>query len=174
MMNKKFFLYLSLILVIIIIILIFGYWFLVVKSNSSLAPSKQTENNFQYNEIIKKTIGTKGGVLENSDKSVIVTIPPLKQDTEITLGFKRSGFVVRAGVGSPITISLSPNISLVDSKTPISIKVKYSSDYNLPVPYLVDNNNKLQSVDLGNLDKQDHYFTILTFHGGDYSWVYAD
>ena len=104
----------------------------------------------------------------------MVTIPPLKQDVEFTLSFKKSNFEVKSGVGSPVTISINPDLNLIDSPTPINIKVKYDAKYNLPVPYLIDEKNQLQAVDIGSLDKENHYFTMFTFHGGDYSWIYAN
>lgn len=133
-----------------------------------------TSSNFQYDEIIKSKIGIAGGIIQNAEKSVIVTVPPLKQETEFILSFKKSDFEVKSGIGSPVTISVYPDINLMDSPTPITIKVKYDARYNLPVPYLIDENNKLHVVDLKGIDKENHYFTMYTFHGGDYSWIYAN
>lgn len=149
----------------------------VVKSSIELdlnQPTVQTkEDNFQYGEIIKSRIGAGGGILQNTDKSVIVIIPPLKQETEFTLSFKRSDFEVRSGQGSPLTISIYPDISFADLSRPISIKIKYDARYNLPVPYRIDEENKLQSVDIEELDKENRYLTMYTFRGGNYSWIYA-
>lgn len=130
--------------------------------------------NFQYDEIIKSKIGVNGGILQNSEKSIIVSIPPLKKETELTLSFKKSNYAVRSGVGSPITINILPDINILDSPIPISIKVKYDSQYNLPVAYLIDKKNNLHSVDIGKIDKVNHYFTMYTFHGGNYSWIYVN
>ena len=165
------------ILAVVIVLLIgaVGYFTFVKKSVAPVeTQSNKTESSFQYNEVIKNTISINGGVLQNADKSVVVTIPPLKQDVEFTLSFKKSNFEVKSGVGSPVTISINPDLNLIDSPTPINIKVKYDAKYNLPVPYLIDEKNQLQAVDIGSLDKENHYFTMFTFHGGDYSWIYAN
>jgi hypothetical protein len=126
-------------------------------------------DNAHINEIIKGKVGLNGGVLQNSDKSVIVTIPSLKQETEFTLSFKKSDFEVTSGVRAPIIISISPDLKLAK---PISIKVKYDSRYKLLTPYLIDQNNKLRPVDIEELNKINYYFTMSTFHGGSYSWIY--
>ncbi|MFH1232439.1 MAG: hypothetical protein V1651_01065 [Patescibacteria group bacterium] len=175
-MNQKGFVNIILIVIIVAIIALGGYFLF---SKRSVAPvetqqSNKAESNFQYGEVIKNKIGTNGGIMQNAEKSIIVTIPPLKQETEFTLSFKKSNFEVRSGLGSPVTINISPDINLMDSPTPISIKVKYDAKYNLPVPYLIDEKNKLHAVDIGGLDKENHYFTMYTFHGGDYSWIYAN
>lgn len=165
-MNKKGFIHIVLVIIIIAVVAIgSGYFF--------FSGINKTENNFQYNEIIKEKIGVNGGILQNAEKTVIVTIPPLKKETEFTLSFKRSDFEVRSGIGSPVTISIYPDINLMDSPTPINIKVKYDAKYNFPVPYLINKKNKLRSVDLIENDKKNHYFTMNTFHGGNYSWIYA-
>lgn len=175
--NQKGFANIALIVLVVILAGVAGYF---AFSKKSVAPvetqqSNKVESNFQYGEVIKNKIGINGGVLQNADKSVIVTIPPLKQETEFTLSFKKSNFEVKSGIGSPVTISINPDINLMDSPTPIiNIKVKYDAKYNLPVPYLIDEKNKLHSVDVGGLDKENHYFTVYTFHGGDYSWIYAN
>lgn len=168
-MNKKYFIF---IIVIIITIIMAGY-FLFFRKEKPIAEIK-VENYFKYNEIIKRKIGTSGGILENKEKSIIITFPPLNQETEITLSFKKSNFEVKAGVGSPITINISPNINLPSSSVPIIIKVKYDGRYDLPIPYLIDEKNKLHLVNLGEIDAKNNYFTILTFHGGNYSWIYAN
>ena len=175
-MNQKDFVNIVLIIVIVISIVFGGYFFFFKKS---IAPaetqqSNEVEDNFQYDEVIKNKIDINGGVLQNADKSVIVTIPPLKQGIEFTLSFKKSNFEVNAGIGSPVTISISPDISIIDAPTPINIKVKYNTKYNLPIPYLIDEKNKLHVVNMGELDEENHYFTISTFHGGNYSWIYAN
>jgi len=146
----------------------------MVNSPLPVLQSNEIKSNFQYDEVVKEKIGVNGGILQNADKSVVVTIPPLQEETEFTLSFKKSDFEVKSGVGSPITINISPDINLTDSVTPIKIKIKYDAKYNLPVGYLVDKNNKLQSVDIGELDKEKHYFALYTLHGGDYSWIYAN
>jgi hypothetical protein len=128
--------------------------------------------DFQYGEVIKSKIGVKGGIIKNADETVIVIIPSLKEEREFTLSFKKSTFEVKAGFGSPVTICLSPDISLVDPPIPIRIKVKYDTKY-LPVPYLIDDKNKMHVAQLAAVDKDTHYFTFDAFHGGDYSWVYA-
>jgi hypothetical protein len=97
----------------------------------------------------------------------------LLKEEEFTLSFKKSNFKVKSGVGSPVTISIAPDINLMDSSTPIIIKVKYDKRYRIPVPYFIDYKNKLHLVDLAQINKETHYFTMQTFHGGDYSWVYA-
>ncbi len=178
-MNQKYF---KIILVVVIIIIAVGIFYFFKNSSAPNTPQTQQSNqqinksvdNFQYSEVIKEKVGVNGGILQNSDKSVIVIIPSLKKETEFTLSFKKSDFEVRSGVGSPVTIIISPDINLIDSPKPISIKVKYDSQYNLPVPYLIDENNKLHTVDIGELDKVNHYFTMYTFHGGNYSWIYAN
>lgn len=175
-MNRKYFI--GLILTIIIIIAIGGYFLFVKKV---IAPNikqqnlqfNNTEDNFNYDEIVKEKIGVNGGILQNADKSVIVTIPPLKQNIELTLSFKKSNFEAKSGIRSPITISIYPDINTTDTSTPIEIRVKYNSQYDLPVPYLIDGNNNLHLANIGNFDKQNHYFTMLTFHSGNYSWIYA-
>ncbi len=179
MSNKKIAFWLGIILIIIFVVAIGFFIWQYEKNGHNLAQTQQSTqesnkkvNNFRVDEVIKETIGVNGGILQNADKSVVITIPPLKQDTEFTLSFKRSNFEVRAGVGSPITISLYPDINLMDSPpTPIKIKVKYDAQYNLPMGYLIDENNKLHVVDFGGIDKENHYFTMLTFHGGNYSWI---
>ena len=122
-MNQKGFANIILIIVIVAIIALGGY-FLFSKKSPTL-----TESNFQYGEVIKEKIGVNGGVIQNAEKSVIVTIPPLKQETEFTLSFKKSNFDVKSGIGSPVTISIYPDINLMDSPTPINIKVKYDAQY---------------------------------------------
>ena len=175
-MNRKLFIIIILVIIIVSIIALGGYFFFFKNPTTPISTQTQkpdkTEIDFAYGEVIKSKIGINGGVLQNADKSVIATIPPLKQATEFTLSFKKSNFEVRSGIGSPVTISLYPDISLIDSPTPISIKVKYDAKYDLPVPYLIDEKNKLHLVNMGNLDKENNYFTMLTFHGGDYSWIY--
>jgi len=128
--------------------------------------------DFQYGEVIKSKIGIKGGIIKNADETIRVIIPSLKEEREITLSFKKSTFEVNDGIGSPVTISISPDINLMRSPIPIKIKVKYDTKY-LPVPYLIDDKNKMNLAQLTALDKETHYFTIDTFHGGDYSWVYT-
>jgi len=174
--NQKGFANIILVVVIVAIVAIGGYFLFSKKSvtPAGTQQSNKAESNFQYGEVIKNKIGINGGIMQNAEKSVIVTIPPLKQETEFTLSFKKSNFEVRSGIGSPVTISINPDINLIDSPTPINIKVKYDAKYNLPVPYLIDEKNKLHSVDMGGLDKENHYFTMYTFHGGDYSWIYAN
>lgn len=175
-MNRKGFVPIILILIIAGTLIVAGGYFLFSKKSVVPAETQQsdkTESNFQYGEVIKSKISINGGVIQNADKSVIVTIPPLKQETEFTLSFEKSNFEVRSGVGSPKTISISPDINLMDSPTPIKIKVKYDAGYNLPMPYLIDEKNQLQAVDIGDFDEANHYFTMFTFHGGDYSWIYA-
>jgi len=167
-MNQKSFASIILVLAIVIVVAIGGYLLFCKKPAMPIA-----ENNFQYDEVIKNKIGINGGVLQNTEKSIIITIPPLRQETEFTLSFKRSNFEVRSGVGSPVTISIYPDINLMNTPTPIKIKVKYNSQYNLPMAYLIDEKNKLHAVDIVEWDKENHYFTMCTFHGGDYSWIYA-
>jgi len=128
--------------------------------------------DFQYGEVIKSKVGIKGGIIKNADETVMVIIPSLKAEREITLSFKKSNFKVNDGIGSPVTICLSPDINLMPSPHPIKIKVKYDTKY-LPVPYFIDDKNKLHVAQLMGMDKETHYFTIDTFHGGDYSWVYV-
>jgi len=169
-MNRKGFAPILIILIVTVILAIgIGVWYM---SQRSYTPST-FENNFQYGEIVTSTIGSAGGVLENADKSIVVTIPPaaLTQTTTLTLSFKRSDYAVAAGVGSPVTFTISPDVNF---NSAVSMKVKYDPSYQLPVPYLIDNQNKLHVADLGNLDKQNYYFTMSTFHGGDYSWIYAN
>ncbi|MBI5872617.1 MAG: hypothetical protein HZB36_00520 [Candidatus Omnitrophica bacterium] len=175
-MNQKGFANIILVVVIVLLVGTVGYFVFVKKSvtPSETQQSNKIESNFQYSEVIKNKIGINGGIMQNAEKSVIVTIPPLKQETEFTLSFKKSNFEVKSGIGSPVTISIYPDINLMDSPTPINIKVKYDAKYNLPVPYLIDEKNKLHVVDIGGLDKENHYLTMYTFHGGDYSWIYAN
>jgi hypothetical protein len=66
----------------------------------------------------------------------------------------------------------------MDSPTPIKIRVKYDDKIDIPtpyipVPYFIDEKNKLDVAQLSELDQENHYFTIDTFRGGDYSWIYA-
>jgi hypothetical protein len=147
----------------------------------SLAHSEEAKNSpqffalgkdFQYGEVIKSKIGIKGGIIKNVDETVIVVIPSVKQEREFTLSFKKSTFEVKDGFGSPVMICISPDISLMDPPIPIKIKVKYDTKY-LPVPYLIDDKNKMHVAQLAAIDKETHYFTFDVFHGGDYSWVYA-
>lgn len=166
-MNQKRTIITLFVLLVLVIAGAIGY-FVFVKKSTTL-----TSSNFQYSEVIKNKIGINGGVIQNAEKSVIVTIPPLKQEMEFTLSFKKSNFEVKSGIGSPVTISIYPDINLMDLPTPINIKVKYDARYNLPVPYLIDEKNSLHAVDIGGMDRENHYFTIYTFHGGDYSWIYA-
>ena len=173
-MNKKYLANIFLILIIIAIIIICGYFFYFKNTNIVKNPAKQSTSQFNYGEIIKEKIGINGGILQNAEKSVIVIIPPLKQETELTLSFKKSNFEVKSGVGSPITINISPDINLTDSSIPITIKAKYDAQYDLPIPYLIDENNNLHIVTIGEIDRENHYFTMLTFHGGNYSWIYAE
>ena len=133
-----------------------------------------TESGFDFSEVVRMKIGTNGGILQNTEKSVIVTIPPLQQETEFTLSFKKSDFEVRSGVGSPVTIGIDPDIDIMRSHVPINIKVMYDARYDLPVPYLIDKENKLHLVGIGKMDRENHDFTMYTFHGGDYSWIYAN
>jgi hypothetical protein len=177
-MNKKFF-----IIVLVIIIVIIGgclFFFkkatapVIDKTEQSVLQSNEIKSNFQYSEIVKEKIGINGGILQNMEKSVVVTIPQLKEETEFILSFKKSDFEVKSGIRSPIIINISPDIDFTNLATPIKIKIKYDAKYNLPVGYLINEKNKLQSVNIGELDKENHYFTIYTFHGGDYSWVYAN
>ncbi|NTV41520.1 MAG: hypothetical protein HGA61_04610 [Candidatus Moranbacteria bacterium] len=133
----------------------------------------RAQDDFNYNEVVKGKVGPNGGVIENHDKSVVVTFPPLKQEMNFTLSFKKSSYEVRSGVGSPVTIRISPDLNFMGSINPIAIRVKYSDKYDLPIAYLVDKENKLQTVDSGDMDRDKHYFTMYTFHGGDYSWIYA-
>jgi len=173
-MNKKYLANILLILIVIAIIIICGYFFYFKNTNIIKNPSQQSTLQFNYGEIIKEKIGVNGGILQNAEKSVIVTIPPLKQETEFTLSFKKSNFEVKSGMGSPITINISPDINLIDSSIPITIKAKYDAQYDLPVPYLIDENNNLHIVNTGKIDRENHYFIMLTFHGGNYSWIYAE
>lgn len=134
-----------------------------------------SSGNFRYDEVVKARIGAVGGVLENADKSIVVTVPSLNPERELTLSFKKSDYPVNDGVRSPITIRISPDVDLMSSTIPMKIRVKYTyiADHDLPIPYLIGQDDKMDLVDLGELDQQNHYFTIFTFHGGDYSWVYA-
>jgi len=179
-MNQKGFINIVLIIVVIAIVAIGGHFLFFKKfvtpigTQQSTQQSNETVSNFQYGEVIKEKIGVNGGILQNAEKSVIVTIPPLEKETEFTLSFKKSDFEVRSGVRSPVTINIYPDINLMDSPTPVTIKVKYDEQYNLPVGYLIDEKNKLHAVDSGEIDRENHYFIMLTFHSGNYSWIYAD
>ena len=169
-MDRKGFAHTLIVLIIVAILAIgISVWYI---SRKSSIPSTFA-NNFQYGEIVTSTMGSAGGILENSNKSIIVTIPPaaLTQTTTLTLSFKRSDYAVAAGIGSPITFTIDPDVNF---NSAISVKIKYDPSYQLPVPYLIDDQNKLHAVDLGNLDKQNYSFTMGTFHGGDYSWIYAN
>ena len=174
-MKNKFFLF-----IIFAIVTLCGY---LIFSKKTSAPAEiqnqQSEsesdfyNNFQYNEIISKKIGSKGGVLENAEKSIIVTFPPLEQEIEITLSFKKSEFKARSGIRSPVTINISPNITfnIINQERPISIKANYDSSYVLPVPYYINEKKELRPIQLRDMDAKNNYFIMETFHGGDFSWV---
>ncbi len=136
---------------------------------------------FNYDEIIKARISSKGGVLQNADGSVIVTIPPLSKDIDFTISFKRSDYKVSSGTASPVTIKIYPDVDLMaigvssaSSPIPIEIKAKYDKQYNLMVPYLIHGKGRLSAVDLGSIDRKNNSFTMQTFHGGDYSWIYVN
>jgi hypothetical protein len=133
------------------------------------------KSEFRYDEVVRAKIGADGGTLRNADGSVVVTVPPLDREKEVVLSFKRSDFQARAGIASPVTVRLSPDAILpADATVPISIRVKYDPRYTLPVPYLIDGKGRLQLVDIESLDRNGHSLAMATFHGGDYSWIYAD
>ncbi len=55
------------------------------------------------------------------------------------------------------------------------MKKKYSCDkIKTIVPYLIEKNNKLKPAQLTGLYKTHNVFTMGTFHGGSYSWVYGE
>ena len=159
------------VIAVIVVILAIGLGFWCISSKSSAHST--FENNFQYGEIVTSTIGSAGGVIKNSDDSIMVIIPPaaLSQSTTLTLSFRRSDYAVKAGVGSPVTFTIYPDIGL---NSAVNIKIKYDPLYQLPIPYLINSQNKLEVADLRNIDKEDNSFTMVTFHGGSYSWIYGD
>lgn len=175
-MKKKLLLF-----IIFSIIILCGY---LIFSKKTLAPvetqtsqSNEAEsdfqNNFQYDEVISKKIGSGGGVLENADKSIIATFPPLEQEIEVKLSFKKSEFKARSGARSPVTINIYPDITFnfINPDASISIKAKYDSRYALPVPYYINEKKELRPIQLKELDAENNYFIMDTFRGGDFSWV---
>jgi hypothetical protein len=133
-----------------------------------------TVNNFDYEEIVTGSIGKEGGTLTNRGGTISAIIPPLQKASEISLSFKKSSYEVVSGERSPITVNISPeNFLDKESIIPIKIIVKLGGQYALPVPYLIDEKNKLHLAQLTQVDREKNIFTIETFRGGDFSWVYV-
>ncbi len=168
--------YFVIVLAIVAIAAVGAHFFILKKSAFPIRVGQvdQTESSFDFGEVVKIKIGTNGGIIQNIERSVTITIPPLQQETEFTLSFKRSNFKVKSGIGSPMTISIYPDIDLMHSPVPINIRVTYDARYGLPVPYFVDKENRLHLVNIGALDRENHNLTMNTFHGGDYSWIYSN
>ena len=180
-MRKNLFTITALVAIIVAYVAIYLIGSFNEASNIKTSADRTINTGFDYNEIVKVIISVNGGVLQNVDGSVIVTIPPLKQDTEFTLSFSKSNYSVSSGIESPVTINISPDVDITSIEAagtnpllPITIQANFDPQYNLPVPYLINLQGKLQSVTLGRLDNTKHYFTMDTFHGGNYSWVYAN
>jgi hypothetical protein len=132
-------------------------------------------------EILSVEIDTNGGILQGKDSSgqwVIINIPAgaVKQKTKIDLTFEKSTYQVRAGIKSPFIFKITPDIFFEQS---ISITVLYEKKYScnkitVVVPYLVEEDNALRPAQLTGLYKNQNIFTMDTFHGGTYSWVYVE
>lgn len=174
-------------LLVVIFVLTFGsiYTYQINhKSTESKLPDtniiskNNTSKTFKYDEVLKAKIGRAGGTITNMDETISVKFPATKEVREFTLSFKENDLVVDSSSSwAPVVINISPDVDL-SNYDPIEIKVKFDDRYSLPVPYLIgeaksDRDNGLRAVNIGNLDNVNHYFTIYTFHGGSYSWTYA-
>lgn len=130
-------------------------------------------------EILTAEIDTEGGVLQTKDDNeqwVIINIPPgaVKQKTKINLKLEKSSYEVRSGVKSSLNFTVFPDISFDQPvRATVVYDKKYSCDkFTVIVPYLVEENNSLSPAQLIGLYKNQNIFTMETFHGGTYSWIY--
>jgi hypothetical protein len=162
-------------------------------SNNKNTQSEQSDNSSCDNnertiafekpttEILTAEIDTDGGVLQAKDDNgqwVAINIPPgsVEQKTKISLDFKKSTYEVKSGVKSPLSFTISPDISF---NQPVRATIVYDKKYScenisVVVPYLIDNDNTLSAAQLIGLYKNQNIFTMDTFHGGTYSWVYVE
>jgi hypothetical protein len=132
-------------------------------------------------EILTAEINSNGGVLQAKDDNgqwVVVDIPSgaVKQKTKISLSLKESDYQIRSGVRSPLSFTVLPDISF---DQPIRATVIYDTKYSCDkiitiVPYLIKEDNTLSVAQLFGLYKNQNIFTMDTFHGGTYSWVYVE
>ena len=132
-------------------------------------------------EILNAEIDTDGSVLQAKDDNgqwVIVNIPQgaVKQKTKIDLNLEKSTYKIRSGVKSSLSFSISPDISF---DQPVRITIVYDKKYSCDkitviVPYLINEDNSLSAAQLVGLYKNQNIFTMDTFHGGTYSWVYVE
>lgn len=155
------------------------------KNAQSDNSSCDDDRNFAFvkptSEILTADIDTNGGVLQAKDDDgqwIVINIPPnsLKQKTKINLSLKKSTYKVRSGIGSPLSFTISPDISFDQPiRATIVYDKKYSCDKILTlVPYLVKEDNTLDATQLVGLYKNQNIFTMDTFHGGTYSWIYVE
>lgn len=130
-------------------------------------------------EIFSAEIDANGGVLQGEDSSgqwVIINIPSgaVKQRTKIDLTFEKSAYQAKSGIKSPLTFKITPDISF---EQPVRITVLYEKKYSCDkiiviTPYLIEADNTLRPAQLVGLYKNQNIFTMDTFHGGAYSWIY--
>ncbi len=168
-------------IVALLVLAAIGVRVYIVFSQKDEVAKPVVQSGFDYNEVLTAAVGRQGVVLKNKDGSVVVTIPPLTKDTQISVSFKQSDYKVSSGVRAPMTIVISPDVDIMslyagDANTvkPITINAAFDAIYNLPVPYLINTNGRLSAANIDSLDNIAHRFVISTFHGGNYSWVYAN
>ena len=152
-----------------------------LSNNSNCDNEKIIAFEIPVNEILSAEIDANGGVLRGKDDAgqwVVVNIPPsaVKQKTKIILSLEKSTYKVRSGVKSSLSFSITPDISFNQPvRATIVYDKKYSCDKILTVvPYLIKEDNSLSAAQLVGLYKNQNIFTMDTFHGGTYSWVYVE
>lgn len=146
-------------------------------TNQNLSNEKSPEKSSLEEKTATATIGVRGGELAASDgisgTSIKVAIPTgaVEKDTEFSLSLRGSDFKVVTGTRAPIQFEISPDVNFL---MPITAEIAYPSNKAMPVPYLIDASGNLHVVSLTKIDQEGvsfKGFTMMTFHGGTYSWI---
>ncbi len=149
-------------------------------NNSSCDNEKTIAFETPANEILSAEIDVNGGVLRGKDNAgqwIVINIPPgaVKQKTKINLSLEKSAYQVRSGVKSPLSFSITPDIIF---DRPVRATIVYDKKFSCDkistiVPYLIKEDGSLSAAQIVGLYKNQNIFTMDTFHGGTYSWVYV-
>ena len=132
-------------------------------------------------EEVTGLVDADGGVLivdnpRSPVRGVSVTFPAaaLSSQTSASLGYCNKSARWRAGRPSNIYISLRVDgVSAFREAVTISIPYAASADNEMPIPYLVEDNDRLRVAQMESIDPEKARFVISTWGPGIYSWVYS-
>lgn len=131
------------------------------------------------NIISLSTVGAAGGTIEVTDADsplygTRVEFPAgaLAGGNAVSIGVNPGTLFPNSGVFSGVILSLN----LSQEKTfslPVRISVRFAGDPELvPVPYYIDDNGRLNPVQLVEIDREGGYFVFETFHASLFTWIY--